>query len=541
MLIKASPDDKAYKAWLDRCLQISTATAAIETDVTETAQARENRIKDLLKPRNFEKFCKYYFPHYIDADFAWFHHQAGKEILTKEDLMAALEWPREHAKSVIVDVFIPMNLKATGQLTGMILASETDDKAAILLGDLQAELMENKRFIADFGEQRTLGSWTEGHFTTTDGIGFWSFGLGQNPAGVRTAGKRPNYCVVDDAANKRRARNQERIKEDVDWVLGTLLGCLAIKASRIVFANNRTCSDDLMAHLVGDVKEGDPIREGLIHIKVFATEDPKTRKMLLIEEGGVPSWSQRYTVEHLKSRIKKMGFRNAMRNFYHIDMKDGDIFKEEDLPWAVVQALDQYDALITYNDPSYKDAKKNDTKAIVLVGKHGSYYDILWAWVRHASRKSMVQAHYRVDDIVKGRVKDPDIKRGKRDNNCPHYMEANFIQEDLFMGEYKNEGHRRKEQLRIRSDKRVKPDKVGRIEDLHPIAESGCLRFNKAKQKDPDMITLRDQFLSFPNGHDDGPDAVEGAIHLLNKKHKNDGRKRETRAGKYRRPSSRLA
>jgi hypothetical protein len=241
--------------------------------------------------------------------------------------MAALEWPREHAKSVFVDVFIPMYLKATGQLSGMLLASETDTKAAVLLGDVQAELLENRRFTADFGEQRTIGNWSDGHFVTTDGIGFWSFGLGQNPAGVRNAARRPNYGVVDDASNKRRSKNQERIKMDADWVLGDFLGCLAIKASRLVFANNRTCDNDLMSHLVGDVNPGDPIREDLVHIKVYATEDPRTHKKLLIEDGGVPSW-KRYTIEHLKKRMAKMGYRNAMRNFYHTDIKDGDIFKE---------------------------------------------------------------------------------------------------------------------------------------------------------------------------------------------------------------------
>lgn len=537
MLIKASPNERAYKEWLDLCLRIRAATSGL-VDVTETASQRKQRITDLLKPQNFEKFCKYYFPHYMDSDFAWFHKKAGKEILINEDIMAALEWPREHAKSVLVNVFIPMNLKATGQLTGMLLASETDAKASVLLGDLQAELMENRRFINDFGEQRTIGNWSEGSFTTTDGIGFWSFGLGQNPAGVRKAAKRPNYMAVDDAANRRRSKNQQRIKEDVDWVLQELMGCCSIKASRVVFANNRTASNDLMAHLVGDVNEGDPIREDLVHIKVFAFEDPKTRKMLLPESGGVPSWP-RYSRQHLQRRMKKMGHRAAMRNFFHIDIKDGDIFQEEHLPFVDPLPLDRYDALITYNDPSYKGAKTNDTKSIVLIGKTGSYYDILWTWVRHASRTAMVKAHYLIDDIVKGRQRHPAIPYGKMENNCTHYMEANFIQEDLFISEYRNEGDRRGEQLRIRSDKRKKPDKVGRIEDLHPIAESGCLRFNKRLQKDADMKTLRDQFLSFPNGHDDGPDSVEGAIALLNKRNKNHGRKRTYRAGKFQRSAAR--
>jgi len=539
MLIKVSPNEKAYKEWLDLCTRIRTATGATSVEVTETAAEREQRIAELKKPQNFEAFCKYYFPHYIDADFAWFHRKAAKELLTTDDLIAALEWPRESAKSVFVNVFIPMHLKATGWLSGLILASENEQKAAVLLGDIQAELMENRRFAADFGEQRTIGNWSEGSFVTTDGIGFWSFGLGQNPAGVRRASKRPNLGIVDDASNKRRSKNQQRIKEDLDWVLGDFAGCLSIKGKKLIMANNRTCRNDLLAHFVGDVNDGDPKRKGLIHIKVFATEDPKTHKMLLPEHGGVPAWN-RYTIQQLTKRFAEVGYRNAMRNYFHIDIQDGEMFLEEHLPFVDPLPLDRYDALITYNDPSYKGAKTNDTKAIVLVGKHGSYYDVLWAWVRHASRTAMIKAHYMIDDIVKGRVRHVALHRGKMENNCAHYMEANFIQEDLFIGEYRIEGERRGEQLRIRSDKRKKPDKLGRIEDIHPIAESGCLRFNKRLQKDPDMITLRDQFLAFPNGHDDGPDAVEGAIYLLNKRNKTHGGRKTYRTGKFRRTSTRV-
>jgi hypothetical protein len=538
MLIKTTPNEKEYKSWLDLCAQIRAATEAT-VDITETNTQREVRIKELLQPKNFERFCRYYFPHYIDSDFGWFHKKLAKDVLTNDDIMVAAEWPREHAKSVFIDVFIPMFLKAKGELTGMMLASETDAKAAVLLGDLQAELLENRRFVADFGEQRTIGNWTEGYFTTTDGVGFWSFGLGQNPAGVRKAAKRPNFGVVDDAANRRRSKNQERVKADLDWVLGEFGGCLAIKASRLIVANNRTCKDDLMAHFVGDVNEGDPKRAGLVHIKVYATEDPRTRKMLIIEEGGVPAWKERYTIGQLTKRFERSGYRNTMRNFYHIDIKDGNVFLEEHLPWIDPLPLDQYEALISYNDPSYKDT--GDFKSIVLIGKIGSYYDILWAWCRQASRGAMVKTHYLLDSIVKGDQKHIGILHGKKEVNCPHYVESSFIQGDLYLNEYTSEGNRRGgEQLRIRGDDRAKPDKSGRIEDLSPIAESGCLRFNRRLQKDPDMITLRDQFLSFPNGHDDGPDSVEGGIHKLNKKHNSRGKQRRTRSGQYHRKSERM-
>ena len=41
------------------------------------------------------------------------------------------------------------------------------------------------------------------------------------------------------------------------------------------------------------------------------------------------------------------------------------------------------------------------------------------------------------------------------------------------------------------------------------------MRFNEAERASPDMQTLVSQFLAFPFGHDDGPDAVEGAVYML--------------------------
>lgn len=526
-----------HDAWLELCSNIRLQT---EIDKDETHSNQEQRIKDLLKPKNFEKFCRWYFPHYIDSDFGWFHHKAAREILGSKDVFAVLEWAREHAKSVFADVFIPMWLKANGELTGMILASDTEPKAKVLIGDIQAELISNQRFIHDFGNQHVVGSFKDGHFMTGDGVGFWSFGIGQNPAGVRKAAKRPNYGVIDDASTKKRAKNQVLVKQDLDWCLGEFMGCMMITGSRFVVANNRTAKNDLLAHMVGDIEETDPKREGIVHIKVFATEEPKTHKMLLPENGGVPAWKERYTVKHIKARHAKMGYRNGMRQFYHQHIEDGNIFLPEHLPWVKCKRLDQYDALITYNDPSFKDTKKNDFKAIVLIGKTGHHYHILWCWVRQASVGAMVSAHYDIDETIHKKAKTIELDGARLvEVICPHYMEANFLQ-DLLLEEYDLEGDSRKYQMRIRADKRQKPDKYGRIENLSPIAERGYLGFNEKYRKSPDMIALRDQFLSFPNGHDDGPDAVEGGIHLLNTKHKTR-RGNARRSGTYKKPKDRAA
>lgn len=505
-------DEKLYQEWLELRKRIRSSSSA---PLKETAEEKRARIRRLIRPGNEEECCKYYFPHYISSDFGWFHREAFEGI-EQHDLFAVWEWAREHAKSVFANVFTPALMIARGELTGFILASENETKAKVLISDLEAELRDNERFLNDFfdGNAHVVGSWLGGNFSFGDGIGVWAFGLGQNPAGVRRGEKRPNLGVVDDADSKKKyQKNQVRLKEDLDWCLGEFLGCLSIKGKKFIFTNNRVVKNGLTAHMVGDVEQGDPVREGIQHIKVYATEHPHTHEMLSIDEGGVPAWKENYTIEHLQRRMAEMGHRNAQRQMYHRHIEDGNIFMPDDLPWAELPTLDQYEQLITYCDPSWKDSKKSDFKAIVLLGKHGRYIDIIDCWVRQDSRSNMIKAHFDLHENVQEdfaaltKVKGQNCKV----RVCTHWMEGIMMQ-DIMLDEYYLEGDSRGYQLHIRSDTRQKPDKFGRIEDLQPLASRGLIRCNAAKRKSPDMRNLRDQFLAFPNGHDDGPDAVEGGI-----------------------------
>ncbi len=507
-------EKKEYEAWLELRKRIRTSTAL---DTNETPEEKTRRIARLTRPGNETEFCKYYFPHYISGPFGWFHLQAFEDI-EAHNSFCVWEWAREHAKSVFANVFTPTIKMARKDLTGFILASENEQKAKVLISDLQAELEDNVRLRADFfeGDAKVMGSWAGGHFMFGDAIGVWAFGIGQNPAGVRKAEKRPNLGVIDDADSKKKYKNQGILQEDLDWCLGEFLGCLSIKGKTFIFANNRVRKDGLTAHMVGDVNEGDPKREGIRHIKVFATEHPHTHAMLTVAEGGVPAWP-RYTIEELMARMAEMGYRNTMRQFYHQHLEEGNIFKDKDLPWCEMPNLTAYEQLLTYCDPSWKDSKKNDFKAIVLLGKTGKCIDIIDCWVRQGSRSDMVKAHYNLDEIVRETFDHLHrMNSNCRVVVCQHWMEANFMQ-DLMLDDYYAEGEVRGKALRIRGDERAKPDKFGRIEDLQPLTELGLIRFNAAKKKSPDMQTLRDQFLAFPNGHDDGPDAVEGGVFKFQK------------------------
>lgn len=493
---RSKKDQLAWEKYLKTVANIKKQT---KPKKIETSEAKEERIKRLLG--NFELFCKYYFARYMDCDFAYFHKEFANYVIDNEDCYAIAEWPREHAKSVLIDIFIVMFLKATKELTGLLLGSATYDKAKGLLSDLQAELEGNQLYIEDFGEQVSFGNWQSGHFITKDGIGFWAFGRGQSPRGAREAHLRPNVGIIDDIDDKKIIKNIELVTEAVDWVNEDFLGALDTRASRLMVGGNRIGKHSILAHLVGDIDEEDPKREGIYHSKVYAIEDPKTHEKAGMDN-GVPAWN-RYTLLMLKRKFEKMGYTSSRREFFHEWIIAGLVFQYSWFKYGKVKNIEEYDSIVTYCDPSFRAHKKSDFKAIVTIGKTGKNYHLLWCWIRQASVHSMVIAFYDAFGIF--------------GEFSTYWMEAVFLQEDL-LNDFDQEADKREEQLPIRPDKRSKPDKSVRIENISPYFERGVFLIDEQLRKCKDTQILILQFMGFGgNGKDDGPDATEGAIHKLNK------------------------
>ena len=92
--------------------------------------------------------------------------------------------------------------------------------------------------------------------------------------------------------------------------------------------------------------------------------------------------------------------------------------------------------------------------------------------------------------------------------------------QDVIVKEVSDAGKRTGRNIPIRGDTRRKPDKFMRIESLlEPLHRNGQLYLNAAERDNQHMQRLAEQFVAFAPGsraHDDGPDAVEGAIWKIN-------------------------
>ena len=384
----------------------------------------------------------------------------------------------------------------------MVIVGKSEDSADRLLGDIQAELQYNKRIIADFGKQMSMGSWTEGEFTTKDGVYFLACGRGQSPRGLRKRESRPDYIVIDDLDDDELCRNERRVRELTDWVKEALFGALDVGRGRFLMVGNLISKTSVLAN-------------------ICATKGVHVSTVYAVDNDGNPVWKEKWTKEEAREYADFVGYRAWNKEMMHNPIVEGTVFRQEWIKWAKRPAWKDFSEFILYIDPSWKSKKTNDTKSAKLWGKQGTNLWNLRAFVRKSSVAELVRwcydryEEYCLASRTEGVFRTTEI--ASTSISIRFVMEASFMQ-DILLDEFTTEGNLRGYQLPITGDTRKKPDKFQRIEAISPLWERGFVFYDISQKEDPDMQAGIEQLLAFEKGmagNDDAPDADEGAIWLL--------------------------
>ena len=483
---------EAVERWQKHCETVQQATVV---NTAETAREKMARIR--LVRSDYAAFVDYYFPHYTvnpetgkQTPCAPFHIKAANKVLKERNLKAAFKWHRGAAKSTHLDIFIPLWLKCqeTRQLNVMVLVGKSEDNANTLLADIQAELQFNQRYIHDFGQQYNNGSWEEGEFVTKDGTAFFARGRGQSPRGLRYRSHRPDYIVIDDLDDDELCENDSRVRKLTEWVKEALFGAFGAEGGRFIMVGNLISKCSVLANIA-------------------ASKGVEVNQVNVLDKNGKSAWPEYWTPERIQEKREFMGYRAFEKEYMNNPIKEGSVFRKDWIRWKKILSLDKYDEIVAYCDPSFKGSTKNDYKAIKVWGKIGTELHHIRAFVRQCSVAEMVRWFYDLhESLPEGVI-------------CKYMIEANFLQ-DTLLDDFEAEGEIRGYQLPIQADRRKKPDKFQRIEAVSPLWERGFVFYNEDLQNDPDILCGIEQTLSIEKGsstHDDGPDADEGAINVLQK------------------------
>ena len=488
----SSKQKQALERWkrlTENIQNLSTVNAA-ETKAEQLARVERAR-------KDYAYFVEYYFPHYCtDRDMgkvipsARHHIDAARKIIRNKTLKAVFKWALGQAKSTHMDVMIPMWLmcQKKREINVMVLVGKSEDSAQTLLGDIQAELQYNKRYIHDFGTKYNAGNWQEGEFVTSDGVAFFARGRGQSPRGLRYRNKRPDYIVIDDLDDDELCENDARVRKITEWVKEALFGAFGAEGGRFIMVGNLISKNSVLANIA-------------------ASKGVEVSQVNVLDRNGKSAWPEYWTEERIREKREFMGYRAFEKEYMNNPIKEGSVFRKDWIRWGRMLPLDKYEMIVAYCDPSFKGSTQNDYKAIKVWAKTGTELHHLFAFVRQCSVGEMVRWFYDLHE----RMPEGVI--------CNYYIEANFLQ-DILLDEFDAEGRLRGYQLPIQADRRKKPDKFARIEAVSPLWERGFVRYNEKMKDDPDMLAGIEQTLSIEKGsrtHDDAPDADEGAIYILQK------------------------
>lgn len=484
-------DKLSLERYLDKLRMIRQYS---NVNLNETKAEKKERIE---KAKKDYRFCvSYYFPHYATSECGDFQVEAAEFLKANKECIDAEIWARGHAKSTHMDIITLFWLWMNDEINVALLVGKSEDDAKILLSDLQAEFEANPQILADFGEQKTLGSWEAGNFVTKKGdVAFFSLGRGQNPRGVRYRNKRPNICIFDDIDDDQMAENPKRVAREVKRIFSAFYGTMDNEGSRFVFANNLISNTGIIAEVIKKINS-------------LKSKTARVNIINALDKNGNPTWHQKYTKEFFLNKQLVMGDYNFQTEYQNNPQIEGKIFLQEQINFVPVPRLNQFDAIVAHWDVAYAGTSTADYNAIKVWGLKDKNFYLIKAFVRQCKMGDAIQWMIDYEKSLPTTVK------------MTWRYESQFWNDALKMTLADVCERNRKYQLNLIQCERTVTNKFQRIVSMQPYYQNSRIFYNITEKYNIDMQTGINQLKSIEPGytsHDDSPDADEGALSYLSK------------------------
>ncbi len=488
-------DNQKISSWKEFAEGIRNSTPI---DTTEKTIDKLKRIKQL--EGDHEQWFKYYFPKYASAPPAQFHKDATIRVVSHLEWYEVRNWSRELAKSTRT-MFEVLFLALTGKKKNCLIISNSLENAERLLAPYKVNLEANNRIINDYGPQENIGSWTGTEFITKKGVAFRAIGAGQSPRGTRNEAIRPDVILFDDLDTDEDCRNGDIIDKRWEWVEQAVIP-------------TRSISNPLLVIWCGNI-----ISEDCCVVRAAALSDHH-ETINIRDAYGKSSWPQKNSETDIERVLSQISYESQQKEYFNNPMSSGKTFPE--IIWDKCPPLEDLEFVVVYADPATSNQDKpgqksnlsNSRKAIFVVGRYKNKYYIYYGFLDVMSQANFIRSFYACRDFVDGKT----TAFYMIENNT---LQAPFFQQVLLPLIYEYSVANTVEPLAITPDAREKKEKWFRIEAvLEPLNRLGNLVFNSEEKENPHLKRLAAQFKAAkPTSKQlDGPDAIEGAIYIINTK-----------------------
>lgn len=436
-------------------------------------------------------FCKEYFPEEFYNDFGGLHRDWANIYNSKNREIHLVAGPRRFGKSMELRALRIKKMIFKTFRHGMRVGENLEDaEREVLASMLEFEL--NPRLLYDFGDLRDKRFWTRNEMRLKNGSTFRPMSPNIKARGLNPE---PDYVEIDDFEDEESAANPERGKKKLNWLIKELYNATSKNAGIIWLANNLSL-DSACNQFIEDITEN-PRSRFFVHVY----------KALTVTADGqfISTWPGGWTVEELldlKANIGTVAFEAEMQQN---PMRPGEFFKNEWLQYADYDELEKRkDELYggIFIDPSYGETDAACYKAMVFMVTDKKRFYIVDAWIRQSSISAMCYSYYEF------------VRRYQKWNLMFHRYES-VMGQKLLIRDFREVGEKL-DDSRLPGFYEDKTPKPVRIEGLSMPLETGRLVFvTRDGKPSPDMQRLIEQFMNYPRGFIDGPDATGSCYKIL--------------------------
>lgn len=470
-----------YKSQSNEILQ------KLERQVTPLP-AQEKKQRVAKAKRDFRYFSQTYFPHYCEQPFAPFHLEMVEAMENRPWLITPIvrAAPRGFGKSVVVSFLYVMWQIIRKARKFIVIISANDDLASDLVRFVKLEFNANSRLKQDYGDLQS-GKAEEDNFIA-NGIRVLARGRKQMVRGFREGESRPDLIIIDDMEKDTEAGSPKVVQDTLKLLLEGIYPSLAPGGTMMI---------------IGTIIK----KRSVLGVLTQAPDDPYAqwnRRIYRAITGNESLWPERWPLAGLlemRTTIGSVAFEKEYQNNPIDD--DNAMFREEWIKRYHPEEMNGRHLVgAMFIDPSAKEQTRHDFKAIITVGRDRSEMKdfVLNAWIRNASIDALLHATFRIFIQYRNIIKVVGLEA----NGFQALLERDYERLAKEYGFYLP--------LRRIEHKTAKSD---RIERLSSPIERGRVLFRREAQDDTDKLI--EQLLYYPNPtmHDDGPDALEGAIRLI--------------------------
>lgn len=440
--------------------------------------------------------------------------------------------PRGHAKTTIMLTAQVLHAICYGYEPSIVIIAQTTAEAESRVEQILTELRYNEALIAVFGHLAPQGGkGSKKGFTAQNGVRVRAISRGQSIRGQNYRGNRPSLIILDDIETLEEVQNPDQRQKTRDWLFKDVIPVGQTDGSTHITVIG-TClhEDSLVSNLLTQVG-WESYKYQAIERWSHESELWEQWERLYLDlsnpdrEADAQAFYETYQVQMLHGTqvlwpeqesyldLIKMKVSMGRKAFYSEKQNEpfdpnAQLFNMEKaryFTWDVrsetlqcpdrMVSLSELHSIVAFHDPCIGHDDQGDDAAIVVVGKdrHNFLY-VLDALVERCTPEAQIEAAVRLFQrwgfeslVLEGNnfqrlLKNSYQQRLQGLNNPPRILQT--IQNG---------------------------NKENRIANLQPFIEGGTLLFNRSLP-----AKLIDQLSHFPTAtHDDGPDALEGAVHVL--------------------------